>query len=160
MWNNRYYLNSNIDKTVIFSAAFPGLVNIISPDKCSIGRGSVINGNSVLHCAGGVTIGKYVHIGHGLSIYSSNHNYKSLESIPYDSVNILKPVVIGDCIWIGAQVCILPGVKIGDGAIVGMGAVVTRDVPTCAIVGGNPATVLGFRDLDLFEKLRNDKRFF
>jgi maltose O-acetyltransferase len=55
-----------------------------------------------------------------------------------------KPVVIDD-VWIGGHVIILPGVHIGKGAIVGAGAVVTKDVPEYAIVGGSPAKVIKYR---------------
>ena len=53
--------------------------------------------------------------------------------------------MIGDDVWIGSRVIILPGVTIGKGAIVGAGVVVTKDVPEYAIVGGNPAKVIKFR---------------
>jgi maltose O-acetyltransferase len=56
-----------------------------------------------------------------------------------------KPVFIGDDVWIGQRAIILPGVRVGDHAIVGAGAVVTKDVPKGAIVGGNPARVLRMR---------------
>jgi acetyltransferase-like isoleucine patch superfamily enzyme len=55
------------------------------------------------------------------------------------------PVVIEDDVWVGANVTILPGRRIGQGSIVGAGSVVTRDVPAYAIVGGNPAVVVGSR---------------
>lgn len=158
-WNNKYYSYPKISTSVTFSAAFPGIVKIIFPSQCAIGKGTVINAHSVIHCAGGVTIGNHVHIGHGLCIYSSNHNYLSSKYIPYDDEEVIKPVVIGDCVWVGALVCILPGVKIGDGAVIGMGAVVTRDVPTGAIVGGNPARIIGYRDMKLYEKLKHEHKF-
>ena len=56
------------------------------------------------------------------------------------------PVNIGNDVWIGARVTILPGVKIGNGAIIGAGSVVTKDVPDFAIVGGNPARVIKYRN--------------
>jgi lipopolysaccharide O-acetyltransferase len=57
-----------------------------------------------------------------------------------------RPVTIGRNVWIGEQACILPGVTIGDGAIIGAGSVVTRDVPTNSIVAGNPAKVIRVYD--------------
>ena len=57
-----------------------------------------------------------------------------------------EPVYIGDDVWIGARVIILPGRKIGEGVIIGAGAVVTKDVPDYAVVGGNPAKVIKFRN--------------
>lgn len=53
-----------------------------------------------------------------------------------------RPVHIGDDVWIGSRVTILPGASIGTGAIIGAAAVVTKDVPECAVVGGNPARIL------------------
>ncbi len=107
----------------------------------------------------GVEIGKYCHIAKGLTIYSHNHNWKSEEYIPYDDANIKKPVVIGDCVWIGCNVTIAPGAKIGDGVIISSGAVVFGEIPPCAIVRGNPAEVIGYRDKDVFRKLYADRKF-
>lgn len=159
LWNQQYYQYPNISSDVVFAAAFPGMVKIISPQHCTIGRGAVINADTVMHCAGGVTIGSYVHIGHGFCIYSSNHNYVSDKSIPYDDTDIFKPIEIGDYVWIGANVSIVPGVTIGEGAVVGMGAVVTCDVPAGAIVGGNPAKVIGYRDMETYARLKREGKF-
>ena len=57
-----------------------------------------------------------------------------------------KPVRIGDDVWIGMRVTILPGVTVGSHCIIGAGAVVTKDVPDYAIVGGNPARILRTRN--------------
>lgn len=108
---------------------------------------------------GGVKIGKYCHIAKGLTIYSHNHNWKSKEYIPYDDSDIMKPVSIGDCVWIGCNVTIAPGAHIGDGVIVSSGAVVFGDIPSCAIVRGNPAEVIGYRDKDIFNKLYLEEKF-
>lgn len=59
---------------------------------------------------------------------------------------VSKPVRIGDRVWLGEQVCVLPGVSIGDGAIVGAGSVVTRDIPRNSIAVGNPARVIRVYD--------------
>ncbi len=66
----------------------------------------------------------------------------------------MRPVVIGDHVWIGARALICPGVTIGEGAVVGAGAVVTRDVAPYAIVAGNPARVIGQRTRDLHYRTR------
>ncbi len=61
-------------------------------------------------------------------------------------VKSCEPVIIGDDVWIGTRVIILPGKKIGTGAILGAGAVITKDVPDYAIVGGNPAKIIKYRN--------------
>ena len=81
---------------------------------------------------------------------TSNHNYEG-GAIPYDDMAWVKDVVIGDFVWLGSRVIILPGVTIGEGAIIQAGAVVVRDIPPCAIAGGNPAEVFKYRDKEHFE---------
>ena len=74
--------------------------------------------------------------------------------IPYDKRMITKEVVIGENVWIGTNVIILPGVTIGEGAVVGAGAVVSKDVPPCAVVGGNPAKILKYRNQEKYNELK------
>lgn len=108
---------------------------------------------------GGVEIGKYCHIAKGLTIYSHNHNWRSKSYIPYDKDVILKPVAIGDCVWIGCNVTIAPGAKIGDGTIISSGSVVFGDIPRCSIIRGNPAEVIGYRDIEVFDELYSKEKF-
>ena len=61
--------------------------------------------------------------------------------------------------WFGSRVTIVGNVTIGEGAIIAAGAVVCKDVPPLAIVGGNPAKIIGYRDEEHFNKLKNDGRF-
>lgn len=137
MYNRQYVGYENISNTVKFCAEFPGIVRILSPKNVTVGAYTVMNRNTHINASEGcVLIGKYCHFGQGLTIYTFNHNFESNVSIPYDNKNIAKKVVIKDFVWIGANVTIVPGVTIEEGAIVGAGAVVTRDVPACAIVGG------------------------
>jgi len=138
----------------------PGLVRITHPDKFSIGIGSHLKSNTYIDSLGGVQIGDYFHVGSGLTVLSSMHNYKSKCSIPYDKVQIHKSVMIQDFVWIGAGVTILPGVTIGEGAIIGAGSVVTKNVGSLNIVAGNPAKIIGSRDSQLFKTLKSEKRFF
>lgn len=128
--------------------------------KFKIHKTSHLKSNTIIECSGGVEIGKYFHTGQGLTIFSTNHNYELANKIPYDEYSILKPVYIKDFVWIGANVTIVPGVTIGEGAVVGAGAVVTKDVPDMAIVGGNPAEVLKFRDKNSFNDLKARGKFF
>ena len=86
-------------------------------------------------------------MGPDVIIPTSEHNHtrtditiRSQGSLP------TKGVEIGNDVWIGTRVIILPGVKIGDSSIIGAGAVVTKDVPSYTIVGGNPAKILKYRN--------------
>ena len=133
--------------------------HLVQPRSLAIGNGTVLNGDCYLNAQGGIRIGRFCHIGKGLTVLSSNHNFRSRLSIPYDEHDVLKPVAIGDAVWIGANVSIAPGSQVGDGAILALGAVVRGDVPSCAIVAGNPATVVGWRDRDDFERLRREGSF-
>lgn len=87
--------------------------------------------------------------GPGVHIYSATHplDAKTRSSL----LEFGKPVTIGDDVWVGGGAIICPGVNIGDRSIVAAGAVVTRDVPTDVIVGGNPARII--KDIDQKEKM-------
>lgn len=117
-----------------------------------------LNGCEILG-TGNLEIGNYFHSGRFLQIITQNHRYENAESIPYDKVRIKKSVVIKDFVWIGQGVTIIPGVTIGEGAIIGANAVVTKDVPDLAIVGGNPAKIIKYRNKDEFYKLKSEKKF-
>lgn len=92
-----------------------------------------------------VKIGSNVIMGPDVKIYSRNHNYSSLEvPIQYQG-KIQKATRIGDDVWIGANVIILPGVNVGNHVVIGAGAVVSKDIPDYAVVGGNPATIIKMR---------------
>jgi acetyltransferase-like isoleucine patch superfamily enzyme len=68
-------------------------------------------------------------------------------------------VHIKDFVWCGNNVTIIPGITIGEGAIIAAGAVVVKDVPDCAIVGGNPAQIIKYRNKEAFYKLKSEKKF-
>lgn len=91
----------------------------------------------------GVTLGSHVMMGPDVLIFTQNHQTADTE-IPMREQGMapLKPVVIGDDVWIGARVCILPGVTIGQGAVIGACAVVSKDVPAYSVAVGNPARVV------------------
>ena len=95
------------------------------------------------------SIGEQTHIGSDVMmgpdcvIYTRNHRFDRLD-IPMreQGYGPVEPVVIGDDCWIGGRVTILPGVHIGNGAVIAAGAVVTKDVPPYAVVGGVPAKII------------------
>lgn len=131
--------------------------------KCYFNRntqvGNYCNFNGMRITGGGkIVIGDYFHSGIQCMIISENHNYEG-ERIPYDDTYIYKEIRIGDCVWLGNRVTIVGNVTIGEGAIIAAGAVVTKDVPPLAIVGGNPAKVLKYRDREHYYKLKEDKKF-
>jgi acetyltransferase-like isoleucine patch superfamily enzyme len=151
--------NVNIDPTVRFGVAYPGRLKILHSKKLRVGKHTVINPDSVLDCAGSISIGAYCHLGRGLTIYSTNHDFRSEEYIPYGKTNIIKPVIIEDFVWIGANVSICPGVTVGEGAVIGMGAVVTKDVEPLHIYGGNPAKLIGVRKAAEYYALKAARKF-
>jgi maltose O-acetyltransferase len=106
----------------------------------SIGNYSGLGINSTVQS--GVTIKDYVMMGPNVSIYTKNHKTDLDKPMIFQGFDKEEAVVIGNDVWIGANVIILPGVKIGDGAIIGAGSVVTKDVEEYSIVAGNPAKVV------------------
>lgn len=115
-------------------------VDLRSPYRISVGTHTNINKKCVLDGRGGLTIGNNVDIAQEVNIWTEQHDYNSPN---YQSVN--KSVVIEDYVWIASRASILPGVRVGRGAVVACGAVVTKDVPPLAIVAGVPAKVIGAR---------------
>lgn len=94
---------------------------------------------------GPLEIGDNVMMGPDVVILTHTHNIDR-QDIPmgHQGSRIAK-VTIGNDVWIGMRSIIMPGIKIGNGAVVGAGAVVTKDVPDFAIVGGVPAKILRYR---------------
>lgn len=137
------------DNTLIQPKVF-----ISHPRRVYIGNNSTIQNRTSIQSMGGIYIGNYVGVGFGSVLMSFIHNYNYCKSIPYDNTIMMKPVVIRDFAWLGWNTMINPGVEIGEGAIVGMGAVVTSDVPPHAIVMGNPASVVGYRSKKAFEECK------
>ena len=107
-------------------------------------------------------LGRFSSLARGITcVTGANHSYKNVSSFPFDT-NVVRnlfgdvepvpntrpnhyQVIVGHDVWIGMNATILGGVKIGNGAVVGAGSVVTRDVPPYAIVAGNPARIVKYR---------------
>jgi acetyltransferase-like isoleucine patch superfamily enzyme len=99
----------------------------------------------VVYGHGGVDIGEETLISMHATILSSNHSVPQVGMFIRDTPDVLLPTKIGRDVWVGANAVILGGVTIGDGAVVGAGAVVTRDVEAGAIVAGIPARIVRLR---------------
>lgn len=122
--------------------------------------GNECNFNGMRVLGGGkVTFGDYFHSGEECMIITQNHNYDKGEAIPYDLTYLYKQVMIEPCVWFGNRVIVVGNVTIGEGAIIAAGSVVTKDVPKYAIVGGNPAKVIKYRDIEHYEKLKLERKF-
>lgn len=124
--------NVNIEKNAEFSYA------VELGDNSGLGINCRISGKTV--------IGNNVMMGPNVCIFTKNHAFDRTD-IPMTAQGMSeeKPVIIEDDVWIGANAIILPGVTISQGSIIGAGAIVTKNVPPYAIVGGNPATVIKYR---------------
>ncbi len=106
----------------------------------SVGENFLCNYNVTILDIAPVTIGDYVMIGPNTLISTVNHPMTPMGRRKH--LGIAKPVTIGDDVWIGGNVTILPGVTIGNNVVVAAGAVVTHDVPDNSLVGGVPAKVI------------------
>ena len=142
-----------------FSQGTGGVTIQGDPSKFHLHPTSHLKSGTYIGCHGGVRIGRYFHCGRALTIYSTNHDYNGGDTIPYGAEDIVAPVSIGDFVWCGANVTIVPGVTIGEGAILAAGAVITKDVPPLSVVGGNPAKVIKYRDKEHFEALKQLGKF-
>ena len=121
-------------------------VHIEAPFHCDygynieVGENFFANYNLVILDVGRVTIGKNAQIAPNVAIYTAGH------PIHPDSRNSGYeygiPVTIGDNVWIGGNVCVMPGVTIGSNVVIGAGSVVTRDIPDNVIAAGNPCRVI------------------
>lgn len=111
----------------------------------SIGHNVGIAAGAFISVRGRVTIGDNTIFGPGVKIFSENHNFQDLEIPIYLQGTTKQGVQIGEDCWIGSNAVILDGVHIGNKVIVAAGAVVSKDIPDYAIVGGIPAKLLKMR---------------
>lgn len=141
-------------------------INLVNfTNNVTVNDGTVFWNGASIHAQGAsVEFGSYSSIAKGLEVYCYGHKYTT-PSTYYVNKRFYgkdsgfdrtepKSVIIGSDVWIGSRVTILPNVRIGCGAIVGAGAVVTHDIPPYAIVVGNPAKIVKYRfSSEIIEKL-------
>jgi acetyltransferase-like isoleucine patch superfamily enzyme len=133
------YGNDSIIERNVSLYAMEGPINI--GDQNYIGWGS-----SIISGPGGVILGSHVLIAHNCSILSQNYEIKDInQPIHYERMTS-QGVIIENDVWIGTQVTVLDGVRIGQGAVVAAGAVVTKDVLPFSVVGGVPAKFIKMRN--------------
>lgn len=129
--------------TIAGSARFVSGHSYDSPEL-TIGDYTTINENVWISASCSVTIGSYVRIArNALILDNPGHPIDALRRRTKGvDIEQVKPVVVEDDVWIASEAIIMPGVKLGRGAVIGAGAVVTKDVPPYTVVGGNPARIL------------------
>ena len=149
-YNNGY---AAVDIRILFlNFLFQRVFRISSKANFSVNyKSTIVNGQNITYkkytpksfaiapylyidATNGVDFGESVLIGPNVSIISSNHDFKERSKFVPE-----EPIQIGDNVWIGANVVILPGVEIGDNSIIGAGSIVTKNVEKNIIVAGNPA---------------------
>lgn len=112
-----------------------------NPKGLKVGKGSALGHRAILDARRGLTIGENVCFGTEVMIWTLHHNYND-----YNFKVVGDSVMIGDYVWLGSRCIILPGVHVGEGAVVAAGAVVTKDVPPYKVVAGIPAKVVADRE--------------
>lgn len=128
-------------------------IHVNQPFRCdygcniSVGDNFFANFNLTILDEAEVTIGNNVFIGPNVSIFTACHPIDPAERA--SGAEWAEPVTIGKDVWIGGNTVILPGVSVGDGAVVGAGSVVTRDVPPLTVAAGNPCRVIRGIDPDM-----------
>ena len=146
----RWYLNSfdsvNVEKNVAIYGGFKWWSG-----NLRIGRGTSIGFDNHFDCRNGVYIGNNVDTATGVMLWSLHHDYNDIKFKTKGG-----SIYVGDYVWLGARCVILPGVTIGEGAVVAAGAVVSKDVKAWTVVGGVPAKQIGERERKNYEYCPSD----
>lgn len=98
-------------------------------------------------------------IGPNNCFFTSVHDYKD-DYLPYGFNDNVGIITIRENVWIGANTIIFPNVEIGEGAVIGAGSIVTKNVPSLAIVGGNPAKIINYRDKEKYKESKENNYYY
>lgn len=128
---------------------------IRAPWNIHIGEGTVIGDKAILDGRSGIKIGKNVNFSTGVWIWTNQHKVNDI-SFGIEG----KPVIIEDRVWLSNRTIILPGVTVGEGAVVAAGAVVTKSVEPFVIAGGVPARKIGEREKQIGYLFHGSHLFF
>lgn len=143
-------------KLIYLKSIFLGSLVRLTAEK--IGKNIHVNGFTKVNSK--TIICNNTHSGKNLKLIVGNHNFDKGNKVPYDETWINKKIIIKDNVWIGINVICIGNVVIEEGSIIGAGSVVVNDVPKCAIVGGNLAKILKYRDCEHYENLQSNGQFF
>lgn len=135
-------LGARVGRRVVF---YPG-VWIMPAKRLRLGDDVDLARGVMITTPGGVTIGDRTLVGYGTKILSSNHRVPQDRGSVFHAGHEHAPVVIESDVWIGANVVVLPGVTVREGAVVAAGSIVTRDVPPFTVVAGVPAKPIRTRE--------------
>lgn len=127
-------------------AVVMGDVRFRRPSRIQIGTGTVVGERVELDGRASLFVGNHVNISSEVMIYTLQHDYKAP-----GFENSGAPVVIEDYVWLSTRCIVLPGIRIGQGAVIAAGAVVTKDVPPFAVMAGIPAKQIGTRPQDVLD---------
>ncbi len=136
---NAYFHRPGADITVVAGAYIEDPQCIDCGDRATFGR------NSWISAGGGLRIGNDVGIGPGVIIHTANHNYLDANKPFFQQGHTLKPVEIEDDVWLAAGVIIVPGTRIGRGAVISAGSVISGSIEPFSLMVGFPARRIGVR---------------
>lgn len=149
LYKNIFHMNIGKNVVIYYGA------EIRAPWNIHIGEGTVIGDKAILDGRSGIKIGKNVNFSTGVWIWTNQHKVNDI-SFGIEG----KPVIIEDRVWLSNRTIILPGVTVGEGAVVAAGAVVTKSVEPFVISGGVPARKIGEREKQIGYLFHGSHLFF
>ena len=150
--NNRYFKLVRFIRSFTIKILFDNAgknINIERKANFGTGKGISIGDNSGIgvnaSIRGPLIIGKDVMMGPDVIILTTSHITTDTDKPMRLQKGVKTKVIIGDDVWIGTRSILMPGIKVGNGVIIGAGSIVTKDIPDYAVVGGSPARIIKFR---------------